>query len=106
MYMMCFTVNTTSSGIEVKTGTTTVHHTVPVLGLHQVNQGNRWFHFYLSNLYCIYISGGRLVVYGDSNCIDSAHIQSGMVHTMCHHVDTCHVYLHVHVHVIYLCLDL
>ena len=27
-------------GIEVKTGTNSVHRTVPVLGLHQVNQGN------------------------------------------------------------------
>ena len=33
---------------------------VPILGLHQV------------------LGGGRIVAYGDSNCIDSAHLQKGM----------------------------
>jgi membrane-bound transcription factor site-1 protease len=46
-------------GSEVVTGSSSVISNVPVLGLHSIlGEG-----------------GGRLVVYGDSNCLDSAHMQ-------------------------------
>ena len=36
---------------------------VPILGLYQTSQDS---------------SSGRIVVYGDSNCLDTAHMQKGM----------------------------
>ena len=47
------------AGSEVVTGGSTVLHSVPVLGFHQTP----------------FEDGGRVVVYGDSNCLDSAHLQ-------------------------------
>ena len=41
------------------TGSSTVIKNVPILGLYQTPIKN----------------GGRIVVYGDSNCLDSAHLQ-------------------------------
>ena len=37
-------------------------HNVPILGMYQTDEGQ---------------GGGRVVVYGDSNCLDSAHMQRG-----------------------------
>lgn len=46
-------------GSEAVTGSSTVIKNVPILGLYQTPSSN----------------GGRIVVYGDSNCLDSAHLQ-------------------------------
>ena len=46
-------------GSEVVTGSSSIISNVPVLGLHST-PGEE---------------GGRVVVYGDSNCLDSAHMQ-------------------------------
>lgn len=55
------------SGMEVVTGTSSHHRSVPVLGLYQTGKtGNTGS------------SSGRIIVYGDSNCVDSAHLQFGM----------------------------
>ena len=48
-------------GSEVVTGSSSVMTNVPVLGLYST-PGDE---------------GGRVVVYGDSNCLDSAHMQRG-----------------------------
>lgn len=48
-------------GNEVVTGETKTEEDVPVLGLYQVPGP----------------SSGRIVLYGDSNCLDSAHMEKG-----------------------------
>ena len=48
----------THTGSEVMTGSSAVINNVPILGLYDTPEG-----------------GGRIVVYGDSNCLDSAHMQ-------------------------------
>ena len=50
------------SGYEVIKGETMTAEKVPILGLYQtkVNKGS-----------------GRIVLYGDSNCLDSSHLQKG-----------------------------
>ena len=48
-------------GNEVVTGETKTEEDVPVLGLYQVPGP----------------SSGRIVLYGDSNCLDNAHMEKG-----------------------------
>ena len=53
------TVIITHTGTEVLTGNTQLVHDVPVLGFYQSpHQG-----------------GGRIVVFGDSNCLDNSHLR-------------------------------
>ncbi len=52
-------IQCTHAGSEVVTGGSTLLHDVPVLGFYQTPSEG----------------GGRIVVYGDSNCLDSAHLQ-------------------------------
>ena len=54
------------TGSEVVTGGSSVLQNVPILGLYQTPGG-----------------GGRIAIYGDSNCLDSAHMQKGGVHSHC-----------------------
>lgn len=49
-------------GSEVISGSSVTVQDVPVMGFYQTPQE----------------SGGRIVVFGDSNCLDSAHLQRGM----------------------------
>ena len=56
----------THTGSEVVTGGSSVLQNVPILGLYQTPGG-----------------GGRIAIYGDSNCLDSAHMQKGGVHSHC-----------------------
>lgn len=53
----CVTVMYT--GAEVLTGATQLVHNVPVLGLYQSPHHG----------------GGRIVVFGDSNCLDNSHLR-------------------------------
>ena len=59
---MCHCVSTVCHydiGTEVLTGSTRLVHNVPVLGFYQSpHQG-----------------GGRIVVFGDSNCLDNSHLR-------------------------------
>ena len=74
------------------TGGTTQLHDVPILGIYQTaNEGIYTVYMY-NVVVCLYnrpFSGGRIAVYGDSNCLDSAHMQRGIytiqscLHTMC-----------------------
>ena len=48
-------------GNEVVTGETKTEEDVPILGLYQVPG----------------LSSGRIVLYGDSNCLDNAHMEKG-----------------------------
>ena len=57
--MSCFPLPLFVSGSEVITGSSTVINNVPILGLYDTPSAR----------------GGRVVVYGDSNCLDSAHMQ-------------------------------
>ena len=50
------------TGSEVISGSSVTIEDVPVLGFYQTPQE----------------SGGRIVLYGDSNCLDSAHLHRGM----------------------------
>ena len=60
--------------MEVVTGTSSHHRSVPVLGLHQtVGSSTAGTDTAAGSDN----TGGRIVVYGDSNCIDSAHLQFG-----------------------------
>jgi hypothetical protein len=54
----------------VITGKTVDVPGVPILGLHQVQP---------SSEAGAEISGGRIAVYGDSNCLDNSHLQKGEV---------------------------
>jgi len=57
-----------NQGHEVITGNTAAATQVPILGLHQVRtvleSGAE-------------VSGGRVALYGDSNCLDNSHLQKG-----------------------------
>ena len=74
------------------TGGTTQLHDVPILGIYQTaNEGIYTVYMY-NVVVCLCthpFSGGRIAVYGDSNCLDSAHMQRGTytiqscLHTMC-----------------------
>ncbi|KAL3859602.1 hypothetical protein ACJMK2_009816 [Sinanodonta woodiana] len=55
------TVNLKDQGNEVLKGETVTVPSVPILGLYQTN---------------ITKSGGRVVLYGDSNCLDNSHLQT------------------------------
>ena len=59
MYIVIYCTNSIYPGSEVVTGGSTLLHDVPVLGFYQTPSEG----------------GGRIVVYGDSNCLDSAHLQ-------------------------------
>jgi len=61
-------VNLKNQGQEVITGKTVDVADVPVLGLHQMQS--------LTEL-GTETSGGRIVLYGDSNCLDNSHLQKG-----------------------------
>ena len=57
----------TYTGAEVLTGSTRLIHNVPVLGFYQSpHQG-----------------GGRIVVFGDSNCLDNSHLRRSELFTNC-----------------------
>jgi len=53
---------------EVITGNTLAAAQVPVLGLHQVKN-------MLES--GVEVTGGRVALYGDSNCLDNSHLQKG-----------------------------
>ena len=50
-------------GLEVMKGESLTVADVPILGLHQTKIGKK--------------KGGRIVLYGDSNCLDNSHLQKG-----------------------------
>lgn len=50
------------SGYEVIKGETSTAENVPILGLYQTKARD---------------SAGRIVLYGDSNCLDNSHLQKG-----------------------------
>ena len=50
-------------GLEVVKGESLSVPDVPILGLHQTKTGKK--------------KGGRMVLYGDSNCLDNSHLQKG-----------------------------
>ena len=52
-----------STGAEVISGSSATMQDVPILGFYQTPQD----------------SGGRIVVFGDSNCLDSAHLHTGRI---------------------------
>lgn len=58
-----FKVHISVLGAEVISGSSVVVSDVPILGFYQTPQQ----------------SGGRIVVFGDSNCLDSAHLHRGTV---------------------------
>jgi len=57
-----------NQGHEVITGSTLAAARVPILGLHQVRN-------MLES--GVEVNGGRVVLYGDSNCLDNSHLQKG-----------------------------
>ena len=64
--------------IEVVTGASSHHRTVPILGIHQtLNTTASKSTLVNGQVPMDPIASGRVAVYGDSNCIDSAHLQSG-----------------------------
>ena len=70
------------SGSEVVHGSSTVLSDVPVLGLYQTPGGGEGALIGDHPCSCSPAhlpppAGGKLVVYGDSNCLDSAHMQRG-----------------------------
>ena len=84
----------------MKTGTNSIHRTVPVLGLHKTNKGKynsvEYVYSSLSLSLSLTSGGGHIVVYGDSNCIDSAHLQSGNVYSIVYlfiffYLSFCHI---------------
>ena len=64
--------------IEVVTGASSHHRTVPILGIHQTpNTTAGRITMAAGQVPADHLTSGRIAVYGDSNCIDSAHLQSG-----------------------------
>lgn len=61
------------TGSEVIRGNSMTLQNVPILGFYQTPSE----------------SGGRVVVFGDSNCLDSAHLHRG-INTCGHHVMSLH----------------
>jgi len=57
-----------NQGHEVITGSSVAAAQVPVLGLHQVRNVMESG---------VEVSGGRVALYGDSNCLDNSHLQKG-----------------------------
>ena len=57
-----------NQGHEVIMGSTLAAPRVPILGLHQVRS-------MLDS--GVEVSGGRVALYGDSNCLDNSHLQKG-----------------------------
>ena len=57
-----------NQGHEVITGSSVSAAEVPILGLHQVRNMMESG---------VEISGGRIALYGDSNCLDNSHLQKG-----------------------------
>jgi len=57
-----------NQGHEVITGNTLAAAQVPILGLHHVRN-------VLDS--GIEVNGGRVALYGDSNCLDNSHLQKG-----------------------------
>ena len=57
-----------NQGHEVITGNTVAAAQVPVLGLHQVRNVMEAG---------VEVNGGRVALYGDSNCLDNSHLQKG-----------------------------
>lgn len=70
-------------GLEVLKQETAVVENVPVLGLYQTPIEG----------------GGRIVLYGDSNCIDDSHRQKGNVYVHCKSVERCTEHNLTHNHV-------
>ncbi|XP_003382470.1 PREDICTED: membrane-bound transcription factor site-1 protease-like [Amphimedon queenslandica] len=63
--------------IEVVTGASSHHRSVPILGIHQtLNVTASKPALVNGQVPTDPIASGRVAVYGDSNCIDSAHLQS------------------------------
>ena len=62
-------VNLKNQGQEVITGKTVDVADVAVLGLHQMQTP--------TELGGTETSGGRIVLYGDSNCLDNSHLKKG-----------------------------
>jgi len=57
-----------NQGYEVITGNSAAAAQVPILGLYQVrNMVDSG----------VEVSGGRVALYGDSNCLDNSHLQKG-----------------------------
>jgi len=59
-----------NQGHEVITGNTVAAAQVPILGLHQVRNMMESG---------VEVNGGRVALYGDSNCLDNSHLQKGSV---------------------------
>jgi len=57
-----------NQGYEVMTGSSIAATQVPILGLHQVQN-------VLES--GVEVNGGRVALYGDSNCLDNSHLQKG-----------------------------
>jgi len=58
-----------NQGHEVITGNTVATAQVPILGFHQVQNVMESG---------VEINGGRVALYGDSNCLDNSHLQKGI----------------------------
>jgi len=58
-----------NQGYEVMTGSSIAATQVPILGLHQVQN-------VLES--GVEVNGGRVALYGDSNCLDNSHLQKGI----------------------------
>ena len=61
-----------NQGHEVITGNTLAAAHVPILGLHHVRN-------VLDS--GVEVAGGRVALYGDSNCLDNSHLQKGRCST-------------------------
>ena len=59
-----------NQGHEVITGNTLAAAKVPILGLHQVRNMLETG---------VEVNGGRVALYGDSNCLDNSHLQKGSI---------------------------
>lgn len=57
-----YEINFFSAGHEVLKGSSVLNENVPILGVYQT---------------VVQPSGGRVVLYGDSNCLDNSHMQKG-----------------------------
>ena len=70
------------AGFEVLKGETQTKEGVPILGMHQT----------LSQP-----GAGRIVLYGDSNCLDTSHLQKGTALSV-------HVYVSAHDSIVQVCV--
>ena len=59
--LLCYDI-ITPTGTEVLTGSSKLIHDVPILGLYQSPHP----------------TGGRIAIFGDSNCLDNSHMRKSM----------------------------